>query len=587
MSFFAKRPWAHKPVTLPEIDWSDPLWRDLKFFGFPLPDGRIIDLVSGDIGEVTAGGVNAQVTANGIASSVSANTRVFFPNVNHSVGTGPATLACGFTWDGRSGDWQTAIALDGSQLGIYVPKRSRELYLSADSTQAGAINFTGASVVANEFATYACSSTGSPGYTFRGYKNGQYVGAGSNSLQYNEGVSGVQLFSGQGGEYGKGAGLFWLVFSRELSDSEHRQIDSLRIWSHLKPRTVFISTEVSGQVNVGLVDLVFTQNKASVSLDSNVTASSASLNLSLNEASVALDKNIAVASPSLALTPIAASVSLTRDIYVDTASLTLTQNQAIVSSATDVNINVKAVVLSFLNNTASISYSRDIKATSVSLNLAQQQAEVAVDKYIQVNKAGLNLLSNAASILFNKGIKAGVQTLNLTAHATNVLTGVDTYVNVGSSALIIQEYPTTIDYSREVQALFNALTLTPLVANVGLGLNIEVSGPVSLNIAPQNTTVSGDAITEVNAGYSALSLTVFPAKVYRDVNIYVNSAPRLNYIIHQATASLTTSSIPTTLDSDLDIHLGNVPQIDDPQVYEAVLNVHSALEAVLDYLQTK
>ncbi len=40
-----------------------------------------------------------------------------------------------------------------------------------------------------------------------------------------------------------------------------------------------------------------------------------------------------------------------------------------------------------------------------------------------------------------------------------------------------------------------------------------------------------------------------------------------------------------TINSDIDIHLGKVPDVDDPSLYEALLAVHNALEILLTEIQ--
>lgn len=42
-----------------------------------------------------------------------------------------------------------------------------------------------------------------------------------------------------------------------------------------------------------------------------------------------------------------------------------------------------------------------------------------------------------------------------------------------------------------------------------------------------------------------------------------------------------------TINSDIDIHLGKVPDVDDPSLYEALLAVHNALEILLTELQAE
>jgi len=57
-----------------------------------------------------------------------------------------------------------------------------------------------------------------------------------------------------------------------------------------------------------------------------------------------------------------------------------------------------------------------------------------------------------------------------------------------------------------------------------------------------------------------------------------------NLVLTTLAATITSGPlvIPgASVNSLVDIHLGNVPDVDDPKVYEALLNIHSAIDIIL------
>ena len=244
----ARRPWTYKPDGLiPEIDWRNTIWSGLKFFAYPLPDGRIIDLVTGEIGQVTAGNPQPVLTEYGIAAETgSTPARVTWPDVPHGIGGKPYSMVAGWRWNGTAGSWQTVMCLEyGNDPGIYLPRRDTEQWMSADSLGSGSISWPSITVSAGEMATFGYATAAGVGQV--GYKNGQYVETAS-GLSWDGGTKGVTLFVGQGSEYAHGALLFGLLYDRVLTDAEWAELTHERVWRHLRPRLTLISLSTSSDL---------------------------------------------------------------------------------------------------------------------------------------------------------------------------------------------------------------------------------------------------------------------------------------------------------------------------------------------------
>ena len=207
-----------------EINADHPLAENLAAFIIPIGDNLLYDVVSGTFASVTAGSMASGVNEAGVTGKVNGGDRFDFSAPDLS-GTGPLTLAVRYAWDGNTSFWQTALAVPGNDVGLYLPSNSFG-NASIDSTVMPVVEWSPSlPVTANEYHVYSYSVAGS-GSPATGYKDGASYGATTGNLNYTN-TTGLRVFYGQGAEDAHGAMEWGAVWRRELSSDEHATLSNI------------------------------------------------------------------------------------------------------------------------------------------------------------------------------------------------------------------------------------------------------------------------------------------------------------------------------------------------------------------------
>ena len=241
------------------------------------------------------------------------------------------------------------------------------------------------------------------------------------------------------------------------------------------------------------------------------------------------------------------------NVLATTDALTLTEYAATVSA--DINVQAIVTALTLTEYVAAISLDRNILATTDALTLTEQSAVISTGFNIEANTDELVLTEFAANIDAETNVLANTDDLTLTEYSANIALNV--IVEAGTDALTLTEQSATISADINVLASTDSLTLTTYPVSFVVGVNIL-------------------------ANTDALALTTYPADITFTFNIDANT-DALTLTTHSATilVELTNTAPINTVNSPVSVNIGHVPQIDDPQVYEAVLHVHSAIDAIL------
>jgi len=232
-----------QPTPPFEIDWSNPITHDLKFYAIPI-NGLVRDLVTGDGGDVN-GTITTGYDIDGAYARSTGSSSIGFPNIVHNIGNGANTMLARYKWDGTGSNFQTVMSLpNNSQLGIYWPEKTSDRLMGQDSTTATTQSWTG-QITANVVETFSISSTGS-GATADGYREGIKQTVGSSKAHTYNGNTGVNLFVGQGTEYSEGYLYFAAIWNRKLTDGEQIAIarDPYQILKPATPQFYFVAGEV-------------------------------------------------------------------------------------------------------------------------------------------------------------------------------------------------------------------------------------------------------------------------------------------------------------------------------------------------------
>lgn len=219
MHAFDKLIYDSETSEVPEIDWTNPDTKGLKFLSWSIGNGQVIDLVSGQIG-INSGTITESVIESGYAVSSAGSSQISFPNVVHSIGQSALTLLVRFRWDGVVTLYPTALSLpNNSSIGIYLPRSG---VLGSDSTSALTKVFNDIPVTSGKTETFGITSDASGGSLtgFGGGAKSNIIGVSG----YDSSNVGVMLFNGQGSEYGIGTIEFAAVYNIALSDAAHARL---------------------------------------------------------------------------------------------------------------------------------------------------------------------------------------------------------------------------------------------------------------------------------------------------------------------------------------------------------------------------
>jgi len=251
----------------------------------------------------------------------------------------------------------------------------------------------------------------------------------------------------------------------------------------------------------------------------------ANVALTLTTFPVTIEKNISVNTVALTLT--SNSIELTKEILINSVALSITPNSIIIGK----DISVDNVALTLTTYPITIGSAGDISVNSVALTLTSYP--IIVEKNIQIASVGLNLTTNA--ITLEKNVQINSQSFSITPNS--IVIGKD--IQIDSVPLTITSYPVSFGAETNIEVAHVALNLISNAIEIGKNINIDSVG---------------------------LNFTVYAPTVSKQPP---NMAPVV------------------TANSEIKLFLGNVPQVDDAKTYEALLNLHNALEGLLAEINDK
>ena len=235
-------------------------------------------------------------------------------------------------------------------------------------------------------------------------------------------------------------------------------------------------------VSAGLATLSVTGQSAGVNAATGVAPAAVTLSLTPQAATVQadIDTNVTATTGALSLAGQAATVTVNTDVAANVATLSLTGLAAGINAATGVQANTDS--LTTATQAASINAATDIAATVASLSLQGQAAVVTalVNTEVAANTASLSVAGQTAGINAAKGVAATTASL----------------VTATQAAAVARD--------TNVQAQAGSLTLTPLEAFAGSGLNVS-AGVATLALAGQAATIAADKAIAANTATVSLA----------------------------------------------------------------------------------
>lgn len=265
----------------------------------------------------------------------------------------------------------------------------------------------------------------------------------------------------------------------------------------------------------------------------------------------------------------------------------------------DTNVLATTDALTLTENTATVNAETNVLATTDTLTLAEQAATVNAETNVLAATDALTLTEYIATINAEINVLAGTDALTLAEYTVVISSG--TSILATTDALTLTEYTAIVNAGINVLAGADALALVTYAANVALSATIEANTD-TLTLATYTATINAE--TNVLANTDALVIATYTASLISGTEVITNPdtlalttyAAAISYAFNilAGTDSLVLTGYPATIlvrptntapitaaNSPIPMHIGNTPIIDDPQVYEAVLHVHSAIDAIL------
>ena len=439
-----------KPIEAVEIDWTNPLTKDLLYF-FIWQKGLPYDLVTKQFVTLSPSGIQLKHDSQGAYVEHSGRAQASSFSPWSDIGNSSFTVLSRFRQplSSRQTLFCSRQANNVSQI---------ELRLNANNfgvAEAGSICFyvkdsTGP-------GTAASSVINGDWQTVVGVKNDGdhqlYVDGSqeASSAKVNENLSGSPDFV-----FGGLPNTTTIEFTGDRSvdigwsDAKTpRDISSLNddLYQILKPATpqfYFVPTGAAGDTNVNANTeaLTLTEQQASITLDVNINAATEALTITENQATVSLGVNVTANTENLTLTEQQADISFDVDIQATTESLTITEQQASISFDVDIQAAAEALTLTEYQAAISTDGATNVQANVESLALTGQQATIAYDINVQANTEALTLTEYQASVSIGTNVLASLAQLTLTENAADI--GIDVNVNAAAESLTLTPNAATI-----------------------------------------------------------------------------------------------------------------------------------------------
>lgn len=240
------------------------------------------------------------------------------------------------------------------------------------------------------------------------------------------------------------------------------------------------------------------------------------------------------------------------------------------------DIEANTALLSLTAYTATLSLALNIESSTEVLLLETYPAEVTQDVEIGSVTSALVINSFSATVSSNVNIQSNPSSLLINELSADI--SIDYSIAAVTESLILSEYTAALTIGSTIASNTAVLDLVTYPATFSSDVNLLVQTENLNLITFPASIITGSLVVSKLA---ELTLVTYPVTFYNDP-VIVSTLALL--VLDTKSHLITTGPIITpgaSVNSLLDTHLGNVPDVDDPKVYEALLNVHSAIDIML------